>query len=280
MVARLSLIGLVCLLFTAGLAAGDTLSKEQIHTLFNQANDAFRQANSAVDDTDKSNSLYEKAVLGYEKIIREGHIENPKLYYNLANAYLLKGDVGRAILNYRCAEKLDKSDSDIRKNLAFARSRRVDKVEIKTEKQILQTLVFWHYDFSMRARFTVACVCFAVFCLGLTVMIWFGHNALLIAVTVVSAGLLVCLIGSLAMEEYSQAANLAGVIVSPEVVAYQGDGQNYPPSFKAPLHAGTEFELVERRPGWSHIKLADGSDGWIPQSAAGIIDGSYADAVR
>jgi len=54
-------------------------------------------------------------------------------------------------------------------------------------------------------------------------------------------------------------------------VAYQGDGQNYPPSFKAPLHAGTEFELVEHRPGWFHIKLADGSDGWIPQSAAEII---------
>lgn len=280
MIARLSLIGLVCLLFTAALAAGDTLSKEQIHTLFNQANDAFRQANSTVDDTDKANSLYEKAILGYEKIIRQGYIENPKLYYNLANAYLLKGDVGRAILNYRCAEKLDRSDSDIQKNLAFARSRRVDKVEIKTEKQILQTLVFWHYDFSMRVRFTVACVCFAIFCLGLTVMIWFGRNAPLTVITAISAVLLVCLIGSLAVEEYSRAANLSGVIVSPEVVAYQGDGQNYPPSFKAPLHAGTEFELVERRLGWFHIKLADGSDGWILQSAAEIIDGSYADAVR
>jgi tetratricopeptide (TPR) repeat protein len=280
MITRLSLVCLVCLLFTAGLAAGDTLSKEQIHTLFSQANDAFRQANSTVDDTDKANSLYEKAILGYEEIIRQGHIENPKLYYNLANAYLLKRDVGRAILNYRCAEKLDKSDSDIQKNLAFARSRRVDKVEIKTEKQILQTLVFWHYDFSMRARFTIACVCFAVFCLGLTVMIWFGRNAPLTAATVVSACLLVCLIGSLAVEEYSQAANLAGVIVSPEVVAYQGDGQNYPPSFKAPLHAGTEFDLIERRPGWFHIKLADGSDGWIPQNAAGIIDGLHTDAVR
>ena len=80
MIARLSLVCLVCLLFTAGLAAGDTLSKEQINTLFNQANDAFRQANSTVDDTDKSNSLYEKAALGYERIIREGRIENPKLY--------------------------------------------------------------------------------------------------------------------------------------------------------------------------------------------------------
>jgi len=262
---------MVFLLLPAGLAAADTLSKDQIHTLFNQANDAFRQANSTADDTGKANSLYENAALGYEKIINEGHIKNPKLYYNLANAYLLKGDLGKAILDYRRAENLDKSDSDIQKNLAFARSRRVDKVEIKTEKQILQTLVFWHYDFSMRAKFIVACVCFAFLCLGLTVMIWFGRNAPLTMVLVVSAVLLVCFVGSLAVEGYSRAVNLSGVIISPEVVAYQGDGQNYPQSFKAPLHSGTEFDLIERRPGWFHIKLADGSDGWIPQSAAELI---------
>jgi len=271
MITRLSLIILVCLIFTAALAAGETLSKEQINTLFSQANDAFRQANSTVNDTDKANSLYEKAILGYEKIISQGRIKNPKLYYNLANAYLLKGDLGKAILDYRRAENLDKSDSDIQKNLAFARGRCADKVEIKTEKQILRTLAFWHYDFSTQTRFAVACVCFAVFCLGLTAMIWFGRNAAMMTVTVVSAFLLVCFAGSLAVEGCSQAANLAGVIISPEVVAYQGDGQNYPPSFKAPLHAGTEFELIERRPNWFQIKLADGSDGWIQQNAAEII---------
>jgi tetratricopeptide (TPR) repeat protein len=259
------------LLVTAGFAAGDTLPKERVFSLFNQANEVFRQANTVVGDADKANSLYDKAILGYEEIIRQGRVENPKLYYNLANAYLLKGDVGRAILNYRRAEKLDKSDTDIQKNLTFARSRRVDKVEIKTEKRILQTLIFWHYDFSMRTKVVVACICFAVFCLAITVMIWFGRNALLTAVTAVSAVLLVCFIGSFAVEGYSQAANLSGVIVAPEVVAYQGDGQNYPPSFKAPLHCGTEFVLVERRPGWFHIKLADDSDGWVPQNTAEII---------
>jgi tetratricopeptide (TPR) repeat protein len=271
MIARLSLIFSFCLLIAAGASAEDKLSKQQLYSTFNQANDAFRQANSTVDDTDKANSLYENAILGYEKIIREGRVENPKLYYNLANAYLLKGDIGRAVLNYRRAERLDRSDSDIHKNLSFARGRCADKVEIKTEKQILQTLVFWHYDLSMKIKFTIACVCFAVFCLALTAMIWFGRKASLTMVTVVSAVLLVCFIGSLAVEGYSQTANSLGVIVSPEVVAYQGDGQNYPLSFKAPLHAGTEFELIERRPGWFHIKLADGSDGWIPLNTAELI---------
>lgn len=261
----------IVLLVTALAAAADALPKEQITTLFSQANDAFHQANAVNDDAGKANLLYEKAILGYEKIIREGHIENPKLYYNLANAYLLQNDIGRAILNYRKAEKLDKSSSDIQKNLAFARGRRFDKVEQKTGTQILQTLAFWHYDFSMRTKFIIVCISFAVLCLTLTAAIWFGRKALFSVVVVISASLLICFAGSLVVDSYNQAAQSSGVIISPQVTAYQGDGPNYPASFKEPLHAGTEFVLLERRPGWFHIRLANGSDGWVRLSDAELI---------
>ncbi|MBN2021020.1 MAG: hypothetical protein JW749_12450 [Sedimentisphaerales bacterium] len=268
---RLSLVILFGLLIAAKAPAEEKLSKEQVVALFYQSNDAFRRANAVTDDVAKANALYEKAILGYEKIIQNGRVRNPKLYYNLANAYLLRDDIGRAILNYRRAEKLDSSDSDIRKNLAFARGRRVDKVEIKTEKRILRTLAFWHYDFSVRTRFTLACIAFAGFCLALTAAIWFGRRASLTTIAVVSIIFFVCFFGSILVESYQNGANLSGVIIAPEAVAYQGDGHNYPPSFKQPLHAGTEFDLIERRTGWFHIKLADGSDGWIPQSGAEII---------
>jgi hypothetical protein len=262
---------LAVLLVTAATAAGDTLSREQIAALFSRANDAFRQANTAIDDVGKANSLYEKAILGYEKIIREGRIQNPKLYYNLANAYLLQNDLGRAILNYRRAEKLDKSNSDIQKNLAFARGRRIDKVEQKTETQIMQTLIFWHYDLGMRTKFIIAWTGFMVLCLTLTAAIWFGRKTGLSVVAVISAVLLVCFAVSVTIDGFTQATCLSGVIISPQVTAYQGDGPNYPASFKEPLHAGTEFVLLERRPGWLHIRLVNGSDGWVPQSDAELI---------
>ena len=38
-----------------------------------------------------------------------------------------------------------------------------------------------------------------------------------------------------------------------------------------PLHSGLEFGLLERRGGWLHIALSDGSDGWIPENSAGLI---------
>jgi hypothetical protein len=54
-------------------------------------------------------------------------------------------------------------------------------------------------------------------------------------------------------------------------MARQGDAASYPPSFKDPLHSGTEFILIEKRTGWFHIKLSDDSDGWIPETSAEII---------
>ncbi len=263
------LAGLLLLGLTAPAEA--KLPKEQIYSLFSQANEAFRQANSLTADADRAEKLYEKAILSFEKIINEGQIRNAGLYYNLANAYFLKGDLGRAILNYRRAEKLDSADTNIQKNLSFAHSRRIDKVKVKTEKRVLQTLFFWHYDFSIKTKFILTCLCFAIVCVSLTVMIWFGRAAPGTVTAVICGILMVCFLVSTVLEARTRASRVCGVITAQEIIARQGDGQNYPASFKDPLHMGTEFDLLEHRPGWLHIKLSDNSDGWIPEISADLI---------
>lgn len=263
------LIGLLLLCLPP--SADADLSSEQIHSLFESANQAFRQANSLAENPDKAKRLYEKAILNYVKIINDGRVKNPKLYYNLGNAYFLSGDIGRAILNYRRAEMLDKTDTNIQKNLAFARSRRIDKVEVKTEERIMKTLFFWHYDFSVRAKFLIACVCFAIVCIVLTVMTWRGRAFQWIVSAVICSLLTICFLASVVIETRARAIEIAGVITAEEVIARQGDGRNYPESFKDPLHAGTEFELIERRPGWLHVRLSDDSETWIPDNSVELI---------
>jgi hypothetical protein len=259
------------LLFCLVVPCHSAMPKEQVYSLFNQANQLFREANTTTNDPDKAQKLYEKAILNYEKIISDAGIKNSKLYYNLGNAYFLKADIGRAILNYRRAEKLDKADTNIQKNLAFARSRRIDKVAVRTQERILETLFFWHYDFSIKTKFLITCICFAIVCISGIIMLWRGKSAPLIATAVICGILTVCFLASVIVQIRSQANTICGVITSSQVVARQGDGPNYPESFKEPLHAGTEFDLLERRPGWFHISLPDGSEGWIPDNAAELI---------
>ena len=82
------------LLFCLAAPCRSALPKEQAYSLFNQANQFFRGANTIANDPEKAQKLYEKAILNYEKIISDGQIKNSKLYYNLGNAYFLKDDIG------------------------------------------------------------------------------------------------------------------------------------------------------------------------------------------
>jgi hypothetical protein len=242
--------------------------KDQLSSIYNQANQDFRQANSA-KDPEQAKKLYEKAILGYERVIEQGQVKNSELYYNLANAYFLHDQLGKAILNYRRAENLNSADENIQKNLAFARSKRIDKIPVKTEKRVLRTLFFWHYDLSIKTKFLLTCIFFGITCLCIAGTIWFARNGPLMTIAIVCGVLTVCFLASVIVE--SGSSKVCGVVTTKEVVARQGDGQNYPPSFKEPLHEGTEFDLLEKRPGWLHIKLADDSDGWIPDTGADLI---------
>src|SRR3989475_11152109 len=75
---------------------------------------------------DQANKLYEEgkfteAAAAYEKMLRQGQA-SPALYFNLSNAFFKAGQAGRAVLNYRLAERLAPRDPGIRANLKFARN--------------------------------------------------------------------------------------------------------------------------------------------------------------
>jgi tetratricopeptide (TPR) repeat protein len=274
----------LCLALSQAAKAAPALPREQLDALLQEANTAFQGANAA-PTPEAAKPLYDKAILLYEKIIDQGGIQNAKLYYNLANAYLLKEDLGRAILSYRRAEKVARASRpcsffqgrdalatlNIQKNLAFARSRTVDRVETSTQKRVLETLFFWHYDFCLQTKFLLASGFFAMFCVVLTLIVWLGRGSATLVAAVLSGMLCLAFLTSTLVETRRQAATRPGVITAREVVARQGDGPNYPPSFKDPLHAGMEFELIEQRPGWLHLRLSDGADAWISADAAGLV---------
>ena len=83
----------LCLSLCAMAKAAPSLGREQLYALLQEANTAFQGANAA-PTPEAAKPLYDQAILLYEKIIDQGGVRNAKLYYNLANAYLLKEDLG------------------------------------------------------------------------------------------------------------------------------------------------------------------------------------------
>ena len=135
----------------------------------------------------------------------------------------------------------------------------------------MHTLFFWHYDFSMKTKFILTCVFFGILCICGAITIRKGFHGPLTVTIVISFLLTLLFFTSVFIEHRNQISINYGVITSQEVVARQGDGQNYPPSFKDSLHEGTEFQLLESRSRWYHIKLNDDSTAWIPSDSAELI---------
>jgi len=257
--------------FEMSLFAAATLSREEIVDLFSQGKEYFHRANQLIaTDRAAAVELYRKAAMRFELIANKGGIHNGKLYYNIGNAYFRMGDIGRAILYYCRAERLIPHDENLQQNLTFAREKRLDRIEEKEEARVLKTLFFWHYDTSVKTRLTLFATLFALVWICASIRIFFKKPFLGWA-EVISAILAVLFLGSLFAESMTSSRNVKGVILAEEVAARKGDGLTYQPSFKEPLHAGTEFSLLEERGQWFHIELPDGRRSWIERKSAGLV---------
>ena len=244
-------------------AYAEDLDSAAVSDLYSQAKDYFRQATSkSIKSTDEAMSLYKKSAMRYERLIKEGGIENGKIYYNLGNIYFRMNDIGRAILNYRKAAQYIPNDPNLKQNLDYARKKRTDKIEEKQETKVLKTLFFWHYDLSVKTRIMLFSIFFALIWIAAGLRIFFKRTFLFWCITV-SSVISILLAGSLVAEEYNLSQIRPGVIISTETTARKGNSETYEPSFKEPLHAGTEFTLLEDRGDWYHVELSDSRTCWI-----------------
>jgi hypothetical protein len=264
------LVVIFFMLGTVGAGRADELSSTEKHVLFSQGSDFFQQATEASStDPAAARDLYQKALLRFERLVKEGNIRNGKLFYNIGNIHFQLKDIGRTILNYRRAELYMPNDLNLRKNLAFAQSMRQDRLEEKQQEKILKTLFFFHYDLSVKVRITI----FAIFYVGF----WFFAGLKIFSQRpFINWGLGVTLLiailfgASLISGKYAS-DNQQGVLLDAQVTARQGDSHSYQPSFKDPLHGGTEFNLLEDRGAWWQIELADGRRCWIPAQSGELV---------
>jgi hypothetical protein len=207
----------------------------------------------------------------YRRLIENG-AHNGGLYYNLGNCELSMGQTGRAILSYKRAMLYTPHDPNLLHNLAAAKSRRADHIEQDEQTRILKNLLFWHYDISYETRGIIFTVFFLAFWGVLTLRLFVPKIRRMGLWPVIICGVVwVALLGSLLIQPLEIARDNEGVITSSEIIARKGDGESYQPAFTAPLHAGTEFTLLETRPGWYEVELTDGRRCWIPQDSAGLV---------
>ncbi|HVO77083.1 MAG TPA: tetratricopeptide repeat protein [Candidatus Bathyarchaeia archaeon] len=266
-----ALAAVVCLALAAPRCARARLSGQEISNHLAQGEQQFHRA-MELDRTDPeaAKAYYQEAILHYEAIVKDAHIRNGKLYYDIGNAYFRLGDVGRAILNYKRAELFIQNDPNLEQNLGFARDRRADRIEVRQREKVLKTLFFIHYDIPSRVKLVIFAISFAALWVSAGARLFFGTGWLKLALIVASVVSAVFL-ASLVVDSVSFAKSPEGVVTAQEIVGRMGDADTYQPSFKEPLHSGAEFRLLEKRPGWWHVELESGDRTWVPDGSAELL---------
>jgi tetratricopeptide (TPR) repeat protein len=205
----------------------------------------------------------DRAIADYRKAVELG-ANDAVLHFNLGNAYARRGELGRAVVSYLRARRLDPLDGDIRTNLAWVR-RHIKDLEL-TEGQ--------YPLFIAQAAAVIAALTLDQWGLVLVLLIWvtaglvgwawyredFGTR-LRRALLACAAGLLVVAAVTIGRWYHEQVRDQAVVVV--EVAAVRsGPADNFPVLFE--VHDGLTVNIEGERQDWVRIGLGGEWVGWLP----------------
>ncbi|MBE7449645.1 MAG: hypothetical protein HS111_12330 [Kofleriaceae bacterium] len=183
------------------------------------------------------------------------------LYTDWGNAALGAGDPGGAALAYRRALVLDGGEARARKNLTWLRTRMPEGMRPRGGGAT-ETLFFFHGTWSRDRRLVVGAAGFAL--MILLCVPWGGRRRpWLLAVAAGPGVLWLVMTGSLLVEDRHE----RDAVVMQPVVLRTADSAGAPARLSAPVPAGVEVAIVERRDGWSRLRLPSGTTGWVPETA-------------
>lgn len=257
--------------FALGAQPADSLAGDAVPT----AVDSVRASGPAQDAEpsaaqlwDRANTAYVNgdfrgAVAGYERILDRGLV-SVKLYYNLANAYFKENRLGKAILFYRRALRLDPGNDDIRYNLDIAEARTKDNIEGIPE--------FFFVTWMRGIRHTMGCTAWSLLSLAMLACMLGLFLVYLLAQRLslrkagfygtALAGLLFVLTAWFAAGERREMLDDTEAVVTVASTAVKSSPDKSATDLFV-LHEGTVVTVSDRLEGWCEIALADGKKGWL-----------------
>jgi len=229
--------------------------------IFSEAQSTFSEGLNKIGAEKQLTML--KAANQFEYMVNTLNIENGYLYFNIGNAYYEAGDLGKAILNYRIAERLIPGYMDLGHNLDQARADlNLPAPEKSWYADIIKGIFFWHYMIDYANRRLVFLCLFVLLWLVLTIMIFQRH-------TLIKAGLIFVLLlnfafgSSYLISLYEIKFVHAGVVTAKTTFARRGPGLSYEKLFEQPLPGGTEFNIVDDQEDWWKVQLPGGEMVWL-----------------
>lgn len=224
--------------------------------LLREAEQAFAEGLERRDEEDGGVRSFRRSAVALASLRKRG-LEGAALFANEGNAWLLAGDVPRAIVAYRLGLREYPEDEGLRVGLANAREEVKYPGDAGSRRPPDEPIA---YRVSPRLRFVGMVLCWSLACLAVAGWRLVGGPAWLVA-GVLAGGLAAFLAVGLLRD---QGANPSFVVVRrDEVLLRQGNGDLFPVWSETPLSRGTEAEVLFERDGWFQVRLFSGEVGWV-----------------
>ena len=200
-----------------------------------------------------------------ESLFPDQAIDQAAMAYNIGNSWYLAGQY-YSILWLRRAEQLNQYDPELRQNLAYVRSQRLDNLPALFGSPWLTMLYDWFGSLWWLA------ICALIYMLFWWQLWQFIRSGFTRGNRLLGGGLLMLLVlSSQVFRIVYTPPESEGVITVREVIARKGPGLIYNPAFTASLNQGTEFIVLQQDNDWAEVALSNGEKAWLPDSAIAFI---------
>lgn len=243
------------------------LSFAQAKELLSAGEQSFDRGLAVAEkEREAANGHFRKAASTWAGL-RSSGVHNSKLEFNIANAWMLTGDVGRAIASYRRAAALDPANEIVREGLDSARKR----AGVAAPTTSVRTIAQRGIDLARTAQGFASPRIWLWAAGVLWLAGWVALERRFLRATrgmgrlAMSCWILAFLaVGAPVSDALDQRSNVLGVVVAREAVARTGPSDRvYEPAFKEMVRAGLELRIRERRGEWLRVSLPNGQDAWL-----------------
>ncbi len=237
-----------------------------VHMYADEKGELWAKANDAY-----SMGQYETALADYRQIEDAGY-ESYKLYYNMGNAYYKTDNMGKAILYYEKALKLNPAGKDAMNNLQIAKLRTLDKIDVLPEfiigtwvKGIRNMMSSNGWGYTAVGLLVLVCVLLLLFKFAPTTG---GRKLSFVLACVAFLFFIFSLMFAVNLRVKANSDDFAVVMVPVSNVksAPNSTGNNL-----FILHEGSKVEILEQAGKWCRIEISDGRQGWLESDDVEVI---------
>ena len=212
---------------------------------------------------------FAEAAALYRRIADSG-VSNGELMLNLGNSLMKAGEASRAVAAYLDAERMLPGDARVQDALSHARAATSTRLGPATGSGPLDRVAATWSAVPLNARTWTALVAWLALWSVVAAGIVSGWRKGIPWRSAIAAAAVVGALpgATVAVDVLRTSLDRPGVVISDAVVLRKGNGEGFAPAVQESLPSGAEFVMLEERPGWLRIRLADGQSGWIRQGDA------------